>query len=110
MGPKCRHGALSSSGLSLSPGLPVGDWAEGRGWVHSYFQVFPALGQPGSLTNQLLQAQGLGEGRGRRQPAQPQAVAVVEGGCHGAPPEAASLTAAVPLGGAGLAPALHEPR
>lgn len=66
MGPKCRHGALSSSGLSLSPGLPhtnalprplpVGDWAEGRGWVHSYFQVFPALGQPGSLTNQLLQA------------------------------------------------------
>lgn len=65
VGPKFRHGALSSSGLFLSPGLPltsalprllpVEDWAEGRGWVRSHFQVFPALGQPGSLTNQLLQ-------------------------------------------------------
>ncbi|XP_058425034.1 uroplakin-3b isoform X2 [Diceros bicornis minor] len=33
------------------------------GWgVHLGFQVFPALGQPGSLTNQLLQARGVGGG------------------------------------------------
>ena len=44
------------------------------------FQVFPALGQWGSLTNQLLQAHGVcGEGCGPRWPDQPQAVGVEAG-------------------------------
>lgn len=80
--PKLRRGTPEvawpaiwvSSGLSLSPGLPhtrplpralpVVGWARLQGGVGVYlrFQVFPALGQPGSLTNQLLQAQGIGEG------------------------------------------------
>lgn len=74
------------------------------------FQIFPALGQPGSLTNQLFQAQGIGEeGCCRRQPRQSQAVDVVEGSHHGAPPVEASPTVAVSCGGTSLAPVLCEP-
>lgn len=76
MGPKLRQGILVSSASPSAPARPTLEpcpvpslWGAGlRGGVgvHSHFQVFPALGQPGSRTNQLLQAQGVGGGVRRR--------------------------------------------
>ena len=78
--------APGGPGASLSPGLPLPSplprvgWAGRRSGVLLRFQVFPALGQWGSLTNQLLQAHGVcGEGCGPRWPDQPQAVGVEAG-------------------------------
>lgn len=69
VGPKFKHRTLGSPSALVCP-TPApcsgpSQWGIGlrRGvGLHSHFQVFPALGQPGSLTNQLLQAQRIGGG------------------------------------------------
>lgn len=135
VGPQFLYGTLeawlASGGLAASPSvwqwglaracptyspaqLPQDRLRVGEGGVHLHFQVFPGLGQPHTLTNQLLRAQALGVGVW-----QPVARSAPGCGCgrrpswgghHGARTEAAwPIASPPPRGGAGLAPALSEP-
>ena len=78
------------------------------GYVHIFRSFQPLASLAAGLTSSS-RPKVLGEGCGRGQLEQPQAPDVVEGGRHGALPEAASPVAAAPAGGTGLAQALHEP-
>ncbi|XP_055266072.1 uroplakin-3b isoform X3 [Moschus berezovskii] len=117
-------GTLGSRGLSQPWPAPVQSPAQppSPGWpglgggvgVLLRFQVFPALGQRGSLTNQLLQAPGVwGGARARGSQTSPRLCAWQQAGGRAAGHHGASLQAASPLaaalGGAGLALALPQP-